>query len=174
MYVVSPALVRVPAVAWVLAWQDFLNGRFRDAADKAHALVFWETHSPDARQEARLLEANSLYRLRSFSQALRGYAPLRTQTGSGGFIANHNAGNALYRLGEGSTLPELRRAYYQAAVEAYAQALAIHEDLETRANYDFVRNKLLQEQQKEQEQQQDQKSQNNSGSTASGSNSSSS
>ena len=60
------------------------------------------------------------------------------------FEGLHNEGNIYYRLGEQAKNPEETTSLWKLALESYSGALQVKEDIETRANYDFVKEKLKQ------------------------------
>ncbi|MDD3144987.1 MAG: hypothetical protein PHV23_02640 [Candidatus Gracilibacteria bacterium] len=94
-------------------------------------------------------EGNISYVNKDFSGAINNYESiLDTKEADLLFNANHNLGNSYYRIGE-KLEGENQKKFYENSVNYYSSALNIKDDIETRANLEFVLNKLKEQEKKE-------------------------
>ncbi len=89
--------------------------------------------------QARYNQANSLYKAKEYEKALQTYKGVNTEDIALQAKVHHNIGNSHTQLKQ-----------YKEALSAYEQSLALHDDKQTKENYEIVK-KLLEEQKKEEE-----------------------
>lgn len=107
--------------------------------------------------------ANSLYKQEKYRDALQKYNILSTENFSPlQFKTLHNIWNTIYKIWENEKNSELKIKYLTESIENYSKALEIKFDEETKANLEFIQNKIKQERKKQQKQEEEKQNQDNS------------
>lgn len=117
-----------------------------DGADRLYARAEALSTASGALATIAYDRGNIAYREVNHTGALAQYHTALSGTGEVVYRAEHATGNSLYRIGEYSSSGEgiWQVIFWTEAVKAYERALAVHDDPETRANRDFVLEKLKQ------------------------------
>jgi len=134
--------------AGLLDFQELNNAKeayAKEEYEKSRAI--YEAFSQKSPQALYNL-GNSLYKSQEYEKALQAYSKVESSDPRLQAKVLHNSGNALVKLKQ-----------YKEALSAYEKALELHEDKETKENYETVK-ELLEENQQKNKDKSDQKKQN--------------
>jgi len=119
-----------------------LWGKYPQAHEAFSSLENYVNISVSDRRKVVLNQANTYYQNKNYAAAIPRYNSLSGASSELGFRANHNLGNAWYRLGEKVSKLESQTIAWSYALESYDKALKIEKNAQTKANRDFVAGKL--------------------------------
>jgi len=137
-------------------YNNFLWKKFYTEKKYENAISnFWKNNSKVSEYNI----ANSLYKQKKYRDALQKYKSILQKNQQGGFSPLHsnfkilhNIWNTIYKIWEDETDSKLKINYFTKSVENYSKALEIKFDEETKANLEFVQNKIKQEKEKQKKQ----------------------
>ncbi len=133
----------------------FNRGEY-DEAKRHYEKVLSEKPTLEEKKEALFNSASADFKKKEYEAAIKQFESLAQNPALSPELradAHYNIGNALVKRGKDAPVEE-RMKFYQQALNAYKQALALNpRDRDAKENYEFTRSLLQREQQQQQRQQ---------------------
>ncbi len=137
----------------------FNRGEY-DEAKRHYEKVLSEKPTLEEKKEALFNSASADFKKKEYDAAIKQFESLAQNPALSPELradAHYNIGNALVKRGKDAPVEE-RMKFYQQALNAYKQALALNpRDRDAKENYEFTRSLLQREKQQQQQRQQNQR-----------------